>query len=165
MGRLGRRMKGQSFKSSKNPHPIKEEELKISIVNRQRTLSIARSSVQRLVGLVLGKRKTEVTIHFVGKKKISELHDQFFEDPSPTDCISFPIGGDFLGEVFVCPAVAQEYDPRHSHRETSLYVIHGLLHLLGYDDIQEKDRLKMQSAQRRLLKKAIENRCLLQPSY
>ncbi|MBS0615489.1 MAG: rRNA maturation RNase YbeY [Verrucomicrobia bacterium] len=138
--------------------------MKISIFNRQKDLSISRSSVKKLVELVLEDRETEVVIHFVGKKKISQLHDQFFDDPSPTDCITFPMGGDILGEIFVCPQVAKEYDPRHPYRETSLYVIHGLLHLLGYDDIQRSDRIKMQRAQNRLLKKAKAKRCLLQRS-
>ncbi len=137
--------------------------LKISIYSRQKDLSISRPSVQRLVSLVLEDRETEVAVHFVGKKKISDLHAQFFGDPSPTDCISFPIGGDFLGEIFVCPQVAKEYDPKNPHLECSLYVIHGLLHLLGYDDIQREDRVKMQRAQNRLLKMAKSKQCLLQP--
>ncbi len=137
--------------------------LKISIYSGQKDLSIARSSVRRLVSLVLEDKETEVAVHFVGKKKISQLHQQFFADPSPTDCISFPIGGAILGEIFVCPQVAKEYDPQNPYLECSLYVIHGLLHLLGYDDIQREDRQKMQRAQRRLLKMAKEKKCLLQP--
>ena len=138
--------------------------LTISIYSRQKDLSISRVSVRKLVNFVLEDEKVEVAVHFVGKKKISQLHQQFFDDPSPTDCISFPIGGDFLGEIFVCPQVAKEYDPKNPYLECSLYVIHGLLHLLGYDDIQREDRVKMQRAQRRLLKMAKAKKCLLQPS-
>ena len=59
-----------------------------------------------------------------------------------------------LGEIFVCPKVAVEYalendlDP---HKELTLYVIHALLHLIGYDDIDESDRKKMREEEKRCL--------------
>jgi probable rRNA maturation factor len=99
-----------------------------------------------------------VAIHFVSKKKICELHEMFFDDKTPTDCISIPIDDpeedaphSHLGEVFVCPKVAIEYggDPI---QETMLYVIHGLLHLLGFDDITPKDRKAMRKEERKALR-------------
>jgi probable rRNA maturation factor len=94
----------------------------------------------------------EVIIHFVSKETITQLHDEFFDDNTPTDCISFPIddsespGHRILGEIFVCPEVAIEYaqnegvDPLD---ETLLYTIHALLHLIGYNDIEEEEREEM----------------------
>lgn len=100
----------------------------------------------------------EVSLFFVETEEICQLHEQYFHDPSPTDCISFPmdkeaVGGTFvLGEVFVCPETAIKYVEEKggdASQEMILYVIHGLLHLLGYDDIDEGDRAQMRLAEQR----------------
>src|SRR5262245_22513641 len=120
--------------------------LKVSIYNQQSDLAISRPSIRALVREVVsyeGKSFEEVAIHFVDSKKICDLHFQFFNDPSPTDCISFPLDESFMGDVFVCPAVAIIYASSHHkdpYRETSLYVVHALLHLMGYDDIEKNQR-------------------------
>lgn len=97
-----------------------------------------------------------MALSFVGKAKISSLHAQFFDDPSPTDCITFPIREpEFLGEVFVCPQVASEYVKSHGgnlYEELTLYVVHGFLHLLGFDDIEPADRKKMRAEEKKWLK-------------
>ncbi len=70
---------------------------------------------------------------------------------------------EILGSVFVCPEVAQDYAKSKGlcpHRETILYVIHGLLHLLGYDDISQKERTRMRKKERLCLKKLDENQWL-----
>lgn len=105
------------------------------------------------------KRHTdEVHIHFVTKKKICELHNQFFQDPSPTDCITLPIDDHHikgephvLGEAFICPKTALEYaknSKSNTYEELTLYLIHCLLHLLGYDDIKPKERKIMRTKEK-----------------
>lgn len=88
-----------------------------------------------------------MAIHFVGKRKIKNLHHQFFSDPTCTDCITFPYGEDPLsGEVFICPEVGAEYIQKHGgtlEDEITLYVIHGYLHLLGYDDQTPSQKKEM----------------------
>lgn len=107
-----------------------------------------------------GQECSEVSVHFVDKESIGQLHAEYFSDPSPTDCISFPLDGPeveeqrVLGEVFVCPQVAAEYCAVHCgcvERETILYIVHGLLHCLGYDDIEDADRAEMRAAEARHL--------------
>lgn len=119
-----------------------------------------------MVSFVLRQKKAlgqEVVVHLVGKRKISQLHGMFFDDPSPTDCISFPFHDpEFLGEIFICPQVAKEYNPKKPYEETSLYIIHAILHLLGYEDKEEKNRKIMHREQAMLLKLALENRCILE---
>jgi probable rRNA maturation factor len=108
----------------------------------------------------------------VNKEKISNLHQQFFDDPSPTDCISFPIDTtkarkkefSVLGEIFVCPKVAIEYATAHTidpYLELSLYTVHGLLHLLGYDDLDPKQRKEMRREEKRCLKLLTEQNRLI----
>jgi probable rRNA maturation factor len=72
----------------------------------------------------------------------------------------------FLGDIFVCPATAISYVSSHGsgevYKETTLYVIHGLLHLLGYDDIEDKDIVEMREAEAQLLSLIDENDLWLQ---
>lgn len=99
----------------------------------------------------------------MSKKRICVLHEQFFQDPTPTDCITFPSDEEAcLGEIFICPKVAEEYDPRHPLRETTLYIIHGILHLLGYTDLEAKERTRMYKEQMKLLKASKEAGCSLE---
>jgi probable rRNA maturation factor len=133
----------------------------VKIYNRQKDLKLPIRQFKRLIGSFLISKNVhcaEVAIHFISKKKISELHQTLFNDESPTDCISIPIDTpdnsapySHLGEVFVCPKVAIEYggDP---FQETLLYVIHGLLHLLGFDDINSKDRKVMRKEEKKALR-------------
>ncbi|MBU6382982.1 MAG: rRNA maturation RNase YbeY [Verrucomicrobia bacterium] len=126
----------------------------ISIYTTQKDLPINKASARSLVDAVLSFLEIpyeEVSIYFVNEKKISQLHDQFFEDPTPTDCISFPLDEKHLGEIFVCPAVAIRYASKRGqdpYRETALYVIHGLLHLIGYDDLEAKAKEAMRKKEK-----------------
>lgn len=136
----------------------------VFVENRQRSLKINKLQVQSLAEAVLKCEKQkadEVAICFVGTKEMCALHEHFFDDPSLTDCISFPIDDKeekhyrVLGEVIVCPKVALAFVEEHGgdpYHETSLYIIHGILHLLGYDDIKEKDRKKMRAAEQRVIR-------------
>lgn len=137
----------------------------LTVYNRQRHLPINKASVRRLVSFVVTEHPNSletVSLYFVSLDKIQKLHAQFFDDPSPTDCITFPIQDLKEGEIFICPQAALDYDPSNPYLETSLYVIHGLLHLMGYDDIDKKKRTLMHKQQNHLLKKAQEHQCTLQ---
>ncbi len=108
----------------------------VTVYNTQKDLSISVANVKLMVPFLLRTLEIstdEVIIHFVSQKSIGEIHADFFSDPSPTDCISFPIDPpkkpnsdtkhQILGEVFVCPKIALQYaksknlDP---HQETTL---------------------------------------------
>lgn len=122
----------------------------ITVRNRQKILPISASSTKKLLSALCTFYTIEtdrISISFIGKKESGLLHEKFFNDPTPTDCMSFPL--DFpgeksprgipriLGEIFVCPEVALEYGKKHGtdpYVETALYVIHAFLHLIGYDD-------------------------------
>lgn len=128
--------------------------MKIHVYNRQRALSFKKSALRLCIRSVLQYLELapeELAFYFVSSKKISELHGQFFNDPSPTDCITFPIDSSYLGDVFVCPEVAIEYAKKHEIdplEETLLYVIHGILHLAGFDDLTPKDKRIMRKKEK-----------------
>lgn len=138
--------------------------VKIEVYNKQKNLPIPSLAVKKIVRAVIALEKNvcdEVSLHFVTEKKICELHSEYFNDASITDCISFPmddinvnIGYRILGEVFVCPKTAVHYAQKHKSdpfAECTLYLVHGLLHLMGYDDLQPKDRAAMRRAEKRHL--------------
>ncbi len=134
--------------------------MNVHTINSQSALTILPENVERLVKSFLKWKNIhtdEVTIHFIDKEEITRLHDEHFQDPTHTDCISFPIdspeeegsGYFVLGEIFICPEVGIEYAKKNGddpYREVSLYLIHGLLHLLGFDD-QDEESLSIMRAQ------------------
>lgn len=136
--------------------------MNVHTINSQSALNINHKDVERLVRSFLKWKKVncnEVIIHFVDREKITQLHKDHFQDPTPTDCISFPIdspdettsGYSILGEIFICPEIAIEYvneNRGNPYHETSLYIIHGLLHLLGYDDQDSENRSIMRAQEK-----------------
>jgi len=137
----------------------------INISNRQRFLKVSPKKVRAIVQAVIlneGETCDEVSIHFLNTKTMCQMHADFFDDPSPTDCMSFPLddksSSDYrvLGDVVVCPETAVTYAKTHQtdhYQELTLYIVHGLLHLMGYDDIRETDRKKMRAAEKRHMAK------------
>lgn len=130
--------------------------MQVETINQQKSIAIDLRSVKKIVRFLLLELKIkcdEVAIHFVDIKTICELHQTFFNDPTPTDCITFPIDDTLessyyrmLGEVFVCPEVGIDYAKKNGKDpldEICLYIIHGLLHLLGFNDIKEDEKLIM----------------------
>ncbi len=150
----------------------------VQFTNSQKLVSVRKNQIETLVETFLSYTKTscdEVSVNFIDKIEISKLHEEYFDDPSPTDCISFPIDHEekntnihsILGEVFICPEVALEYSRTHAldfATELSLYLVHGLLHLIGYDDIKDKDREVMRSMESKLLTHLEHQKALLSPS-
>jgi probable rRNA maturation factor len=91
----------------------------------------------------------ELSVSLVTADEMSHLHDQYMGEPGPTDVLSFPQDEDgLLGDVVICPAVAAEQS-RDIAAEIRLLLVHGILHLLGYDHELEEDRTKMWARQER----------------
>lgn len=140
---------------------------KIKIYNMQKDMQLSLATIKRVLRRcleILNISTDEVIFHFVSLKEIGVLHRRFFGDPSPTDCITVPIdspgkqsgGYHLLGEVFICPKVAKLYAQEHDlspFGELIRYAVHGLLHLIGYDDMQVKDARAMRKKEEEVLKK------------
>ena len=138
------------------------------IDNNQTDLPLNLKAVEALVHQVLateGKTAGEISILFVSDPEMCEIHNTHFNDPSPTDCMSFPIDppipatdtppeGHCLGSVIVCPNTAITWAAENNgdpYEETALYTAHGLLHLMGYDDINKEDIIEMRAAEKRAM--------------
>lgn len=131
--------------------------MNVFLYNQQKDLKVSLRAAKKLVQEILAFEKVEtgeISICFVSQKRICELHKQFFDDPTPTDCISFPLDEETLGEVFVCPKAALDYCAKKGgdpYEETALYIVHGILHLLGYDDLEPGPRRVMRKKEKKCM--------------
>jgi probable rRNA maturation factor len=78
----------------------------------------------------------DLTIIFVGDRRMSQLHEQFMNLTGPTDVLTFPLDPD-SAEVYICIPQARRQSRRRGiplAHEVLLYALHGLLHLCGFDD-------------------------------
>jgi probable rRNA maturation factor len=154
---MGRRQEPQGNRSSKDP-------IRVNVSNRQKDLQLSSRSVKKVAeALVLFLKLScdEVSFFFVSEKKISSLHAQFFDDPTPTDCITFPADtssskeeSGYLGDCFICPKIAVLYAQKKGldpYTETLLYIIHTLLHLAGYNDLEVNERRTMRKMEKKCM--------------
>jgi probable rRNA maturation factor len=98
----------------------------------------------------------EVGVSIVSPSVMSRVHKEFLDIDGPTDVITFP-----YGEILVCAAVAAENAGHYGNSlddEVALYIIHGLLHLNGFDDLSAAPARRMRSQQAKILKAALESR-------
>ncbi len=144
----------------------------ILVENHQDLLPINTDSALDAVKAVLsveGVTCDEVMVYFVDEKTICSQHAKHFDDPTPTDCISIQVDQPgskpcFLGEVFVSPKAAIDYcadSPDQIYTELTLYLVHGILHLLGYDDIKNDDKSKMRLAEKKSMNYLIKSNKLI----
>ncbi len=111
--------------------------------------------VERLSGLLRfasneENRTGEVGIWICSDDEIADLHLRYMGIPGPTDVISFPGDTSYLGDIAVSYETAriQAVDAEHStQREIAYLTLHGLLHLLGYDDLTPQERERMLNRQ------------------
>jgi probable rRNA maturation factor len=104
-----------------------------------------------------GRPELELSVALVDDHTLAELHDRYLGDPAPTDVMSFDLSDEHCGaagEVLVSVERAREVAAARGQslaREVALYVVHGTLHLCGYDDHDPRDRQRMRDAEARVL--------------
>lgn len=137
----------------------------VAIARRPDGLSEA--ALQRAVRLVLrGERKrAPISVTFLGPVAMGRLNLRHRGHAGPTDVLSFalPIGDSVMGDVYVCRAVAAAEARRRGiplREELVRLVIHGVLHVLGYDHPAARGRESspMWKKQERYLKRALGSR-------
>lgn len=99
----------------------------------------------------------EVGLYICGEEEMAELHGEFMNDPTPTDVMAFEADEEdegYLGDVIVCDDVAKTVAQESGNLpldELYFYVIHGILHLMGFDDSTPEQREDMHRLQRQAL--------------
>jgi probable rRNA maturation factor len=102
-----------------------------------------------------GIERAELSVSFVEAAEIAELHERFMDAPGPTDVLSFPLDdvdeddARLLGDVVIAPAEAARNNPDDPVAELRLLLVHGILHLLGYDHEEDGARIRMWERQER----------------
>ncbi len=124
---------------------------------------IVTSLLKRAAALAwLGAGKATVTVSFVGADESQQLNQEWREKDKPTNVLSFPFDlpegweskTQLLGDLVVCPSVlvAEASEQGKSLAEHAAHlVVHGLLHLQGYDHETEDEAIEMEALEARLL--------------
>ncbi|MGH2685797.1 MAG: rRNA maturation RNase YbeY [Actinomycetota bacterium] len=91
----------------------------------------------------------ELAVSLVDSKEMSALHERYMGERVPTDVLSFTMDEEgLLGDVIICPEVARSQN-EDLDAELRLLLVHGILHLLGYDHDREDERRAMWERQER----------------
>jgi probable rRNA maturation factor len=134
---------------------------RIAVASPQEIVPIDRGRMRAVARAVLeGEqiRKAEVSLAFVDNTTIHTLNKRYLDHDEPTDVLSFPLSeaksGSLSGEVVIGAEVARDQAARRGHAveaELALYVIHGLLHLCGYDDHDDAGAAAMRQREKHYL--------------
>lgn len=143
------------------------------ILNQQRKVRIQREPLAEFLRSVqkkLGVEDAAVTVCFVADAEIAEMNERFRKKKGPTDVLSFPTEVRrrekskaaprekdaerqelYLGDIAIAPETARRYAKKNGRSldsELRVLILHGVLHLLGYD--HETDRGEMDRLERKL---------------
>ncbi|MBN2012535.1 rRNA maturation RNase YbeY [candidate division KSB1 bacterium] len=126
---------------------------KIQIHNTHHKVTIKAPPIQRLVKKILINEKVgdaEITIVFADHPYIIDLNTKFLNKTTTTDVISFPLSDDdspvLVGEIYInIDQIAVQSVEFHESffRELNRIVVHGVLHLTGYDDTSDSAKKQM----------------------
>ena len=135
----------------------------VEITNSQKLKKINLPKLENYlnrIGNILDISSQKISLFFCDRNTIKKINKRFFGKSQSTDVISFPLKDDFdvnyLGEIVVSVEEAVKTCNQFGlswQKELLLYVIHGILHLLGYDDRTAKKRMKMEKKQQEVLEK------------
>jgi probable rRNA maturation factor len=134
---------------------------KISIASPQDVVAIDRARMREAARTVLegeGVADYAISLAFVDNATIHRLNKQYLDHDEPTDVLTFPLSDvsvpKLAGELVIGVEVGREQATRRGHDvqvELALYVIHGVLHLCGYDDRSEAAARGMRERERHYL--------------
>jgi probable rRNA maturation factor len=135
----------------------------ITVKNSQRKISVNVAELEKFAGnavrhsLQLHQRQrtdlrklNEVFIWLISDRRMALLHRKFLGQSRPTDVLTFQ-----HGEIFISVDTARRHARAFGNsllRELNLYIVHGLLHLHGFDDQRPTDAQKMKAAQKKILR-------------
>lgn len=135
---------------------------RIVVVNRQRAVRVSIDALQAFavraydacLSLARGRKGqlatlNQVEVILISDRRIAQIHRQFMQVPGPTDVITF-----HHGEIFISTETARRQAKLFRttlERELQLYVLHGLLHLQGFEDKTKGEASEMSRVQDKLL--------------
>jgi probable rRNA maturation factor len=134
---------------------------KIAVASPQEAVEIDRGRMREIVRAVLAGENVadaEISLAFVDNPTIHTLNKRYLDHDEPTDVLSFPLSEAnakrLAGELVIGAEVALAQAQERGHdvqAELALYVIHGMLHLCGYDDKNAAAEQTMRKRERHYL--------------
>lgn len=131
-------------------------------INNESGLEADSTGLLRLADFALEKLRihpqAELSIVLVDEDTMSAYHEKYMDESGPTDVLSFPMDElrppaddedppeGLLGDIVLCPAVTARQAAEHGRTpdaEAEYLLVHGLLHLLGYDHATAEERIEM----------------------
>ncbi|MBI5362278.1 MAG: rRNA maturation RNase YbeY [Planctomycetes bacterium] len=151
-GPRGARRAGKRGEKRARPAAVRITRLKRGAASSDR-------AVRRIVRAALafgGRPEASIGVVLMGDAALAELHARFLGDPSPTDVIAFELGedGGLDGEICCSVDCARRVARERGvpfERELALYLVHGALHLCGFEDDVPRARRRMRAAERAVL--------------
>jgi len=144
----------------------------VSLINGEPSLRIVSSSVEACIHCLdeLDKFPVEdgsIEVAFVNVSDCCQLHADFFNDPDPTDVMTFPgyPEDNHAGDIAICPHVAAEACREEGttfREELTLYLVHAYLHLSGLRDDTDPERAQMRLAEEVAMARLSETNSLLE---
>ncbi len=135
--------------------------IEVEISDTQAHIPVDRRAITALVRTVLSAEKREsatISVAFVDNARIHAINRTHLDHDWPTDVISFPLSDrddpELAGELVISTEMASSCAIERNIRpldELALYVVHGLLHLCGYDDQSDQDVQMMRTREHELL--------------
>lgn len=133
----------------------------VEISNRQQAMAVNLAWLERIIRgaiSVIQAEVAEISVLVVNDRRIAKLHAEWMQIPEPTDVLTFDLGSDppqrLAGDIVVSGETARRvarelgWQPR---QELAYYMVHGLLHLAGYDDITPGERRRMRKRERMVM--------------
>ena len=136
---------------------------KISIATPQEIVEVDRARMREVARAVLEGEHIadyEISLAFVDNETSHRLNKRYLDHDEPTDVLSFPLSDPsakkLAGELVIGVEIGRDQASERGHdvqAELALYVIHGLLHLCGYDDKSPSEADQMHERERHYLAK------------
>lgn len=148
----------------------------INIKNTQRSIKLDKSKIEKFIAQaldILGYTDFDIGIWFTSDKNIRFYNKTYRDKDKPTDVLSFPFYPNLkagqkikaasddeknLGDLIISPSYVQNDSEKFEvsfEDRLKLILVHGILHLLGYDHIEDKDYKVMRAKELYLLKKLV----------
>lgn len=137
----------------------------VAIHNAHPRLRLDRRALQAAIavldthaaGFLGGCPPGELSLVFLTDAAQARVHADFMDDPTATDVITFEgdVRAGLAGEICVSADTARTYARQHRRdfsTELTLYIVHGWLHLAGYEDLQPAKKRRMRAAEARAMK-------------
>ena len=133
--------------------------------NRQRTKRLNKKNLRSIVwNFLINRLKRddfELGVSIISEEAMTRMNERYLRHEGSTDVITFDYSdaagdGKLAGEIFVCLDEAMKQAPRFSttwQNELVRYIVHGVLHLSGYDDKTAAARRKMKREENRLMRR------------